>query len=148
MKKKLLLLIICISLPVYAGKNFKSSSKKKESTMIFNENIFELAKKNTFFRKEVVTGKHSQVVLMSIPVGQDIGQETHKVDQTLIFVQGHGQAIINNTVSEVHSNSLVFVPAGTQHNFKNIGKTELKLFTIYAPAQHKPGTVEKTKTEY
>lgn len=115
--------------------------------MPFNENIFELAKQNTFYRKELVTGPHSQVVLMSIPVGQDIGQEVHKVDQTLIFVQGQGQAIINNAVSEVFPNHLVFVPAGMQHNFKNTGKSELKLFTIYAPAQHKPGTIEKNKSE-
>lgn len=119
----------------------------KGSNMAFNENIFELAKKNTFYRKEIVTGKHSQIVLMSIPIGQDIGQEVHTVDQTLIFVQGHGQAIVNNTVSEVFPNHLVFVPAGTQHNFKNIGTNELKLFTIYAPAQHKPGTLEKIKSE-
>jgi mannose-6-phosphate isomerase-like protein (cupin superfamily) len=146
MKTKLLLVIACMPLLVFADKKVKL--KKKEFTVVFNENIVELAKKNTFFRKEVVTGKHSQVVLMSIPVGQDIGQEVHAdVDQTLIFVQGHGQVIINNTISEVHPNHLVFVPAGTQHNFKNIGNTELKLFTIYAPAEHKPGTIEKTKTE-
>lgn len=115
--------------------------------MIFNENIVALAKQNNFFRKEVVTGKHSQVVLMSIPVGGEIGMERHKVDQTLIFVQGDGQAIIDGQVSDVHPNSLVFVPAGAEHNFKNTGSEELKLFTVYAPSQHKPGTIEKTKYE-
>lgn len=120
-------------------------SENKGKKMIFNQNIVELAKKNDFFRKELVTGEHSQVVLMSIPVGQDIGQEVHKVDQTLIFVQGRGQAIINGNVSDVKANHLVFVPAGAQHNFKNTGSEDLKLFTIYAPAQHKPGTIAKTK---
>ena len=85
---------------------------------------------------------------MSIPVGEEIGEETHDdVDQTLIFVQGHGQAIINGVVSEVFPNHLVFVPMGTRHNFKNIGSEDLKLFTVYAPAEHKPGTIEKTKAE-
>lgn len=124
-------------------KNFKM-----DAGMTFNKNIFELALQNTFFRKELVTGDYSQVVVMSIPVGGDIGLERHKVDQTLVFVQGHGQAIINGQVSDVYPQSLVFVPAGTEHNFKNIGTDELKLFTVYAPAQHKPGTVEETKSEY
>ena len=115
--------------------------------MIFNKNIFELAEQNNFFRKEMVTGSHSQVVLMSIPVGGEIGMEQHKVDQTLVFVSGHGQAIINGEVSDIYPGHLVFVVAGAQHNFKNIGADELKLFTIYAPAQHKPGTIEKTKYE-
>ena len=113
-----------------------------------NENIFELTLKNDFFRKVIATGPHSQIVLMSIPVGAEIGEEVHKVDQTLIFVQGDGQAIINNNTSDVHAQSLVFVPAGTKHNFKNIGSQDLKLFTLYAPAQHPAGTVEKTKTKY
>ena len=115
--------------------------------MAFNQNIIELCKKNSFFRKEMVTGLHSQVVLMSILPGQDIGEEVHKVDQTLIFVQGNGQSIINGTTSDFGPNHLVFVPAGAKHNFKNTGTQDLKLYTIYAPAQHKPGTVEKTKSQ-
>ncbi len=115
--------------------------------MTFNKNIFELAGQNTFFRKELVTGEYSQVVLMSIPVGGEIGMERHKVDQTLVFVQGHGQAIINGEVSEVYPQSLVFVPAGAEHNFKNSGTDELKLFTVYAPPQHESGTIEETKSE-
>lgn len=115
---------------------------------LFNKNIFEETVQNSFFRKVLVTGSHSQVVVMSIPVGEEIGMERHKVDQTLLFVEGHGQAIINGKTSDVYPQSLVFVPAGAEHNFKNVGPHALKLFTIYAPAQHKPGTVEKTKSEY
>lgn len=115
--------------------------------MAFNKNIFELSQQNNFFRKELVTGEHSQIVLMSIPVGGDIGMERHKVDQILVFTQGHGQAIIDGEISDVYAHSLAFVPAGAEHNFKNVGTEELKLFTVYAPAQHKPGTVEKTKSE-
>lgn len=116
--------------------------------MVFNKNIIELARSNSNYRKEIVTGKHSQVVLMSLLPGQEIGQEVHKVDQMLIFVEGTGKAIINGQESLVESNHLVFVPAGTQHNFINTGKEVMKLFTVYAPAQHKPGTVQKLKTDY
>jgi mannose-6-phosphate isomerase-like protein (cupin superfamily) len=119
----------------------------KGSGMIFNKDIFILAEQNTFFRKELVTGKHSQIVLMSIPVGGEIGMERHNVDQTLVFVQGHGQASINGHVSDVYTNHLVFVPAGAEHNFKNVGTQDLKLFTVYAPPAHKPGTVEKHKVD-
>lgn len=121
-------------------------SSKGENLAMFNQDIIEIAKKNSNFRKEVITGKYSQVVVMSIPIGGDIGQETHPTtDQTFLFVQGRGVAIINGKTSEIAPNHLVFVPAGSQHNFKNTGNEELKLITIYAPPHHKPGTVQKTK---
>lgn len=116
--------------------------------MPFNKNIVELVKKNSNFRQEVVTGKHSQVVIMSIAVGEDIGLEVHKVDQIIIVVEGQGKAILNGESSDIAANHLIFVPAGTQHNFANIGNSALKLYTVYAPAQHKPGTVQKTKADY
>lgn len=115
---------------------------------MFNKNIIDLVLENDFFRKEIVTGPNSQVVLMNIAVGEEIGEEIHKVDQILIFVKGNGQAIIDDKVSEIHANHLIFVPAGTKHNFKNTGNQDLKLLTIYAPAEHKPGTIQKTKSEY
>ncbi len=140
------MLVVCTGVyMLYARHNTHNS--KEDVMTTFNKNIFKLAQQNTFFRKELVTGKHSQVVLMSIPVGGEIGMERHKVDQTLIFVAGHGQAIINGEISDVDAQSLVFVPAGSEHNFKNIGTEELKLFTVYAPSQHKPGTIEKIKYE-
>ncbi|BDC34539.1 cupin [Candidatus Dependentiae bacterium Noda2021] len=122
------------------------SKNKKAQSMLFNQNIIEMAKTNDFFRKEIVTGPHSQVVLMSVPVKGEIGLETHKVDQTLIFVQGSGKAILNGVASEIKPGHLVFVPAGNSHNFVNTGTESLKLVTIYAPAEHKPGTVEKVKS--
>ncbi|MBI2774450.1 cupin domain-containing protein [Candidatus Dependentiae bacterium] len=115
--------------------------------MVFNKNIFDLATENTFFRKELITGKHSQVVLMSIPAGGEIGLEQHDVDQILVFVQGDGQVIIKGQTSPLGKNHLVFIPAGVEHNFKNTGSKELKLFTIYAPSEHEIGTVQKIKPE-
>lgn len=137
-------LVVCTGgYMLYAKRNTQTS--KEGVSLIFNKNIFELARQNSFFRKELVTGKHSQVVLMSIPVGGEIGMERHKVDQTLVFVCGHGEAIINGAHSDVYAQHLVFVPAGAEHNFKNIGSEDLKLFTMYAPPEHKPGTLEETK---
>jgi mannose-6-phosphate isomerase-like protein (cupin superfamily) len=114
---------------------------------MFSENIFELAKGNKNFRKELTTGEHAQVVVMSIPTGEDIGEEVHKVDQTLVFMEGEGEAILNGEKKVVAPGTLTFVPAGTKHNFVNTGSGDLKLFTVYAPPEHRPGTVHATKAE-
>ena len=116
--------------------------------MGFHDDIVALAKQNEDFRREVTTGRHSQVVLMSLAPGDDIGEEVHfEVDQTLVFVSGVGEAILNGEKSRITLNSLYFVPAGTHHNFINTGSTPMKLFTIYAPPEHAPGTVFKTRAE-
>ena len=116
--------------------------------MAFNEDIVKKAKANSYFREVLSTGPHSQVVLMSIPPGGDIGEETHTdVDQILVFVSGEGEAVLDGKKSHVGVGRLVHVPAGTRHNFVNTGKTDLRLYTIYAPPEHAPGTVRKTKAE-
>lgn len=110
--------------------------------------IEEIAKDNTYFRRVLCTGQHSQVVVMSIPVGSEIGDEVHpNTDQILFIVDGTAEAIVNNEVRRVEEDDVVFVPAGSRHNIKNIDDEELKLFTVYAPAQHKDGTIHKTKEE-
>jgi mannose-6-phosphate isomerase-like protein (cupin superfamily) len=114
---------------------------------MFNKNIIQLAADNGSFRKETVTGGHSQVVLMSIPPGGEIGEEVHEVDQILVFVSGEGDAVLNGETEPVEAGNLVFVPAGTTHNFINIGSEDLKLYTVYAPPEHAPGTEHATKAE-
>lgn len=116
--------------------------------MKLHANIIELAKKNTDYRKVIDTSPHSQLVLMSLKPNEEIGKEVHKVDQILFFVHGTGRATLDGKSYEVKPHDVVVVPAGTKHNFKNIGAGDLKLFTIYAPAEHKPGTVEHDKKEY
>jgi mannose-6-phosphate isomerase-like protein (cupin superfamily) len=113
----------------------------------FNHNCFELALKNTYFRQVLYTTEKTQLVLMSIPLGGEIGQEIHDVDQVLIFAAGEGLAYLNDQVSAVYANHVVVVPAGTKHNFKNVGLVDLKLFTIYAPPHHRQGIIHKTKAE-
>jgi len=116
--------------------------------MAFNEDIVKKALANKYFRQVLSTGPHSQVVVMSIPPGGDIGEETHDdVDQILAFVQGEGKAVLDGKKSALGVGRLVHVPAGTRHNFINTGKVDLRLYTVYAPPQHKPGTVHKTKAE-
>lgn len=113
---------------------------------MFNVDIKELAKENTNFRKVICTGPKSQLVLMSIPPGGDIGLETHpNTDQILFFVEGQGNAVLNGEVQPVTKHSVIFVPAGTEHNFTNIGEEDLKLYTVYAPPQHPDGTVQLAK---
>lgn len=115
--------------------------------MFFNKDIFQLARENTNYRTVLYTTKNSQIVVMSIPPQGEIGTEVHKVDQTLIFVEGEGKAYLNDQPSPIAKHSMVVVPAGTKHNFVNTGKTDLKLFTVYAPPQHAADVVDKTKEE-
>jgi mannose-6-phosphate isomerase-like protein (cupin superfamily) len=99
------------------------------------------------FRRVLWTGLYSQVVLMTIPVGGDIGDEVHTVDQALTFTSGIGNATINGKDQEVKAGDLMVVPAGTQHQFINTGPTPLILYTIYSPAEHDPETVHHTKEQ-
>jgi mannose-6-phosphate isomerase-like protein (cupin superfamily) len=114
---------------------------------VFNKDIFALTAKNDFFRQEILTNEHTQLVLMSVQPGEDIGEEVHEVDQVLVFVSGSGEAVLNGEKSKVAANTLVVVPAGTKHNFVNTGSEPLKLFTIYGPPEETPGTVHKTRAE-
>ena len=110
--------------------------------------IVGLARDNDAFRREAITGEHAQLVTMTIPPGGEIGEEVHPdTDQLLIFVEGTGQAILEGEGSPVDRNDLVFVKAGTKHNFVNTGDVPLRLVTIYAPPEHPPGTVHPTKAE-
>jgi mannose-6-phosphate isomerase-like protein (cupin superfamily) len=103
---------------------------------------------NQDFRRELMTGTFAQVVLMTIQPGDDIGEEIHEdTDQILVFVSGQGMAILDGEKSELQADDLVFVQAGTRHNFVNTGDEPLRLFTIYAPPEHAPGTVHHTKAE-
>lgn len=114
----------------------------------FDKNIIKEALKNNFFRKVLETRANAQVVVMSLKPREDIGMEVHKkYDQILVNVKGAGRCILNGKKMEFNSGDLVYVPKGTWHNFVNTGNTALKLFTIYAPANHKPGTIHKTKQD-
>jgi mannose-6-phosphate isomerase-like protein (cupin superfamily) len=110
--------------------------------------IIALARKNEDFRREILTGQHSQVVLMAIPPRGEIGEEVHPdVDQILLFVEGEGEAILDGESAPVQADRLVLVPAGTRHNFRNTGEAPLRLVTVYSPPEHPPGTAHRTRKE-
>jgi len=115
----------------------------------FNANIEKETIENTNFRKVLYTGKHSQLVLMSLKPNEDIGMEIHaENDQFFRFEKGVGQCIIDGNTYELGDGSVIVVPAGAQHNIINTSATEyLKLYTIYSPAHHKDGIVRATKEE-
>jgi mannose-6-phosphate isomerase-like protein (cupin superfamily) len=110
--------------------------------------VVELARKNDEFRKILWTGDKTQLVLMAIPEGGEIGGEVHEGhDQLLYFVAGSGQAKNGEAESEVSDGDVSIVPSGVFHNFRNTGSGMLKLFTTYSPPEHEPGTEHATKAE-
>ncbi len=110
--------------------------------------IIEVTRANNAFRDELITGKESQLVVMTIQPGEEIGSEVHADhDQILIFVEGTGRATLNNETFDIKADDLVFVHAGVQHNFINTGETPLRLYTVYAPPEHSAGTRHETKAE-
>jgi len=113
----------------------------------FVDDIEEITIKNTNFRKVLSTTKHNQLVVMSLKKSEDIGMEIHKdVDQFFRIEKGHGKAILNGKEFKLKDGIALVIPAGTEHNIINTSKVNpLKLYTIYSPPQHKPGTINKNK---
>lgn len=110
--------------------------------------LFEKAKANDNFRQVLTTGEHTQLVLMSLQPGEDIGMETHDGnDQLLICVAGEGEAELNGQRRTFASGDAVLVRAGTAHNFTNTGTTLMKIVTTYGPPNHPDGTIHRTKAD-
>ena len=115
----------------------------------FVKNIEKETEENNNFRKVLYTGKHSQLVLMSLLPGEEIGMEVHEDnDQFFRFEKGKGKCIIDGNEYAIEDDFAVVVPAGAKHNIINTSnKKNLKLYTIYSPAHHKDGIVRATKEE-
>lgn len=113
------------------------------------DNIEDQTLDNDNFRKVLFTGKHLQLVVMSLKPGEDIGEEVHPdVDQFFRIDAGEGKVVIDGVESKISDGFAVVVPAGAKHNVINTSETEvLKLYTIYAPPNHPDGTVHKTHEE-
>lgn len=112
-------------------------------------NIEKKTLENKYFREVLFTAPHSQLVLMSIAPGDDIGMETHKnVDQFFRIEKGIGRAVLDGKEYDLEDGSAVVIPAGTEHNIINKSQSEpLKVYTIYSPPNHPDGTIHKTKAE-
>lgn len=115
----------------------------------FNSNIEKDALENDNFRKVLYTSKHSQLVLMAIKPGDEIGMEVHPDNDQFFRVEnGQGKCVIDGNEYEIMDGSAIVVPAGAQHNVINMSVSEdLKLYTIYSPAHHKDGIIRATKKE-
>ena len=112
----------------------------------FFANIEEMTQKNMNYRQVVYTGRFSQLVLMSLLGGEEVGSEVHDShDQFFRFEAGKGLVSIDSEEYTVKDGDCVIVPAGARHNVKNTGKTRLKFYSIYSPPQHRHGLVRKTK---
>ncbi len=115
----------------------------------FVDNIEERTLENEFFREVLYTGPKSQLVVMALKPGEEIGEEVHEDhDQFFRFEQGEGKVVLDGVEKEVAAEYAVVVPAGMKHNVVNTSETEmLKLYTIYSPPEHKDKVIHKTKEE-
>ena len=115
----------------------------------FVGNIEKETIKNTDFRRVLYTGKFSQLVLMTLKPGEEIGSEVHDtIDQFFRFEEGEGMFVIDDVESKVHDGMAVIVPSGSKHNVVNTSKKDdLKLYTIYSPPEHQDKVVRHTKAQ-
>lgn len=113
----------------------------------FVGDIETLSVDNKDFRRVLYTAKNCQLVVMSLKPNEDIGEETHPVDQFFRVESGSGKVVINGTSKQIRAGTGVVVPAGSLHNLINTGKDSLKVYTIYSPPHHKDGTVHVTKKD-
>lgn len=115
----------------------------------YHDKIEEISENNTNFRKVLFTGKHIQLVAMSLKPGEDIGMEVHdNLDQFFRIEDGLGKAVIDGEEYGLVEGDAVIVPGGSEHNIINTSEDEdLKLYTLYSPPNHPEGTIHKTKEE-
>jgi len=123
----------------------RSITKNSKKGLVINIEKDTVNNKN--FRKVIYTGKNLQLVLMSLKPGEEIGSEVHDVDQFFRIDSGTGKVFIEKKSHSVKDGSAFIVPANTEHNVVNSGKTDLKLYSIYAPPHHKDKVIHKTKSE-
>jgi len=114
----------------------------------FVENIEKLTTDNDHFRKVLYTGQYLQLVLMTLKPGEEIGAEVHADhDQFFRIEEGSGEVIIDGQRTSIQDDDAVIVPAGARHNVVNTGTRPLKLYTLYAPPEHRDKTVHATKSD-
>ena len=113
----------------------------------FVADIEGLAVKNDEFRRVLYTAKHCQLVVMALKPKEEIGTEVHQLDLFFRVEEGTGEAVLDGVRTVIRAGFAVVIPAGTNHNIINIGSVPLKLFTLYAPPNHRDGVVHHTRAE-
>jgi mannose-6-phosphate isomerase-like protein (cupin superfamily) len=116
--------------------------------MSYKTNIIKKTAENEKFREVLFTGSKTQLVVMSIPPGGEIGEEKHpKVEQTLFFLTGEGTAYMDGVDSPIKAGDVIVITPGVIHNFVNTGKEPMKIYTLYAPPNHIDGRMHETKED-
>ena len=111
-------------------------------------NIEKAALENEYFRQVLFTDTNVQLVVMSLKPGEDIGEEVHQLDQFIRVEAGEGKSVLDGVEHELKDGYVVVIPKGTRHNIINTSASKpMKLYTVYAPPNHKDGTIHKTKAE-
>src|SRR5512132_2140328 len=113
----------------------------------FVQDIEELALENAEFRRVLYTAKHCQLVVMALKPKEEIGAEVHELDQFFRVEEGTGEAVLDGVRTEIRAGFAIVVPAGANHNILNTGKVPLKLYTLYAPPNHRDRVVHHTRAE-
>lgn len=113
----------------------------------FVENIEASSVKNADFRRVLYTARNCQLVVMSLKPKEEIGLEVHKLDQFFRVEEGSGEAILDGVRKPITAGFAVIVPAGANHNIVNTGTVPLKLYTLYAPPNHRDGVVHHTRAD-
>lgn len=143
--------IVALVFSYYYYQNKQSASLAlidSKANMPYITNIITETQNNTDFRKVLFTGTRSQLVVMDIPPGGEVGEETHTyTEQTLFFLSGTGKAILDGKESPIGPWDVVVVTPGTKHNFINTGTVPLKIYTVYAPPNHLDGRIHVTKAD-
>lgn len=113
----------------------------------FVQDIEQLAVENTDFRRVIYTARNCQLVLMALKPEEEIGSEAHTLDQFFRVEEGTGDAVLDGVRTAIRAGYAVVVPAGAKHNIINTGTVPLKLYTVYAPPNHRDGVVHQTRSQ-
>ncbi|MEP7103270.1 MAG: cupin domain-containing protein [Candidatus Dojkabacteria bacterium] len=120
----------------------------QQTKVPYSIDILKATVENTYFRKVLFTGDKSQLVVMDIKPGEDIGEETHPhTEQTLFLLSGEGKSVLDGVEKPFKAGEVVVVTPGTKHNFVNTGNVSLKIYTMYSPPNHIDGRIHKTKQD-
>jgi mannose-6-phosphate isomerase-like protein (cupin superfamily) len=146
----LLLLVVLLSftlLNIYVFADTVTKNKESAVKKGFVQDIESITEKNNDFRRVLYTAKNCQLVVMSLKPGEEIGAEVHKSDQFFRVEEGSGEAVLNGVRTAIKSGFAVIVPGGSKHNIINTGSVPLKLYTLYAPPNHRDGVVHHTRAD-
>ena len=113
----------------------------------FVQNIEDIAVENKDFRRVLYTARNCQLVLMTLMPGEEIGLEVHQLDQFFRVEEGTGEAVLDGVRTDISAGFAVLVPAGSQHNIINTGSVSMKLYTLYAPPNHRDGVVHHSRAD-